>query len=493
MAKKITSKEKVNATKAKTKKTNYKAVSKKTTLKPKIKKTHTTKVLLTKPTKKTKIIDTSKIIPTKRTTKKEMIKKASNFVKPKAKKLVPKAKTLIKKIVVQHKAKMTEKKNIAKLTSKKELTASKNAKVQPQNEKVDILKVKVLKKPITKANNKTTKKNKESKTSTKKILLSKKDINSKNKLKPSQTDIKKTIDKRNKSNKLSKLDKKIISSKITSKKNQQKTQKPVNKKPVTTKTFASVVKTTPKKHVLKEETKKDIQSKTSNKLIIKPINKTLTQNTTSIDKETPKIEKTKIIIKPKIIQNSNALKFESNYNRADMFYKNVLKAEILNRYSALKDENKDHISKDKNLTIKLNDIDVSISEKSRDQDWNDIFVEVFKKYPNEMGWIKYTEADYLAYFFPGRVFWAKMEPIKNLCEDILSKAIDSGIYKELYYMYTKNSGRLSKTFKINTKTYSFNFIQTYIENGDNSYYSIGISLPFVLLMDFRIDYKIFKQ
>ena len=57
-------------------------------------------------------------------------------------------------------------------------------------------------------------------------------------------------------------------------------------------------------------------------------------------------------------------------------------------------------------------------------------------------------------------------------------------------MFPKNSGRLSKTFKINQKTYSFNFIQTYHENGENSYYTISISLPFVLLMDFRVDYKI---
>ena len=99
-------------------------------------------------------------------------------------------------------------------------------------------------------------------------------------------------------------------------------------------------------------------------------------------------------------------------------------------------------------------------------------MEIFKKYPQEEGWIKYTEAEFLAYFFREGCFWAKMEPIKMLCQDILSKAVDSGIYKELFYMFPKNSGRLSKTFKINQKTYSFNFIQTYHENGENSFYSI---------------------
>jgi hypothetical protein len=202
---------------------------------------------------------------------------------------------------------------------------------------------------------------------------------------------------------------------------------------------------------------------------------------------------TKIIRHPKIVPLKNVLKFEANYNRADMFYKNVLKAEIIKRYLYNKEEDREFILKDKNLLIKMNDKESAVSEKSRDQDWNDIYVEIFKKYPYEEGWIKSTEAEYIAYFFPGRVFWAKMEPLRALCYDILCKAIDSGIYKELSYMYPKNSGRLSKTFKINTKTYSFNFIQTYHEDGERSYYSIGISLPFVLLMDFRIDYKIFKQ
>ena len=185
--------------------------------------------------------------------------------------------------------------------------------------------------------------------------------------------------------------------------------------------------------------------------------------------------------------------YEANYNRANMFYKNVLKAEIVKRYSYDNKEDKEFLKRDISLTIKMNDKETTISEKLRDQDWNDIYVEIFRKYPHEDGWIKVTEAEYLGYFFPGRVFWAKMEPIVVLCQDIISKAIGSGIYKELLYMYPKNSGRLSKTFKINTKTYSFNFIQTYHEEGDNSYYSIGISLPFVLLMDFRIYYKIYKQ
>jgi hypothetical protein len=274
-----------------------------------------------------------------------------------------------------------------------------------------------------------------------------------------------------------------------------------------------VVKVLPKKKIKKVVPKKTIiKQKISNKPVkkivsvkVKPtpqkvaVKKIQPKVKDVVKKELPKISKkqatTKVYNNPKIVSVKNVPGNDPTFNRADMFYKNLLKALSIKRYFHFNEGDKEFIAKDQNLSIVVADREtgITISEKSRDQDWNDIHVEIFRKYPHEEGWIKYTEAEYLAYFFPGRVFWAKMEPIKILCHDILSKAVDSGIYKELFYMFPKNSGRLSKTFKINQKTYSFNFIQTYHENGENSYYTISISLPFVLLMDFRVDYKIFKQ
>jgi hypothetical protein len=206
-----------------------------------------------------------------------------------------------------------------------------------------------------------------------------------------------------------------------------------------------------------------------------------------------------VIVKPKVEKKARPVPIklpqltESNYNRADMFYKNVLKAEIIKRYSHKKDEDKDILGKDINLHVKMNEKETTISEKTRDQDWNDIYVEIYRKYPDEAGWIKFTEAEYLAYFFPGRVFFSKMEPIRNLCQDILCRAVNTGIFKDMYYMFFRSSGRHSQSIKINNKTYSFTFHQTYHADGENSFYSIGLILPFVMLMDFRIDYKIFKQ
>ncbi|NTW32082.1 MAG: hypothetical protein HGB12_05580, partial [Bacteroidetes bacterium] len=487
MAKKITTKAKVNALKAKTKKATTKVKSEKknaknkliapkTKIKLKEKKVITKKALLTKPVKKTAIKAASKKATSlnkkiiKKAVKKPISKKATPILKLKAKKLVPKAKTKLKKVVAQTKVKPKKfvKKQVVKLVPKKAAKAAKKLKVQPKK-KIEKKVVKALK-PIIKS-----KKTLPIKSVIKNVIVKK----NKSKIKPDKKATIKT--KKAVIAKVKMPHKKIAPTKAVSKKGLIELKVPNKKKYLKKKdeTFTPKVKSKTLKPAIKEVAKNNLPSKIKKELLTKPVNETLALNTLTLKEKPLKIEKIKIVQKTKIIQNNHFLKVESNFNRADMFYKNVLKAQIVKRYSIFNEDDKEKILKDQDLTINLNDVDVTISEKSRDLDWNDIFVEIFKKHPGEAGWVKYTEADYLAYFFPGRVFWAKMEPIKALCEDILSKAINSGIYKELYYMYTKNSGRLSKTFKINTKTYSFNFIQTYHEDGDNSYYSIGISLPFV--------------
>lgn len=316
--------------------------------------------------------------------------------------------------------------------------------------------------------------------------------------------VKKPIAKKAKAKKLSskpvsKIKKAVAKPKLAAKKKVVKVQP--KKKAVKALSKKKITKVVPKKAIEKQKaSKKPVKKVVPVK--VKPVPKKPTKKKVKAKEEIkealPAIVKkpiVKVYHNPKIVSVKTTQGYDPTFNRADMFYKNVLNAETIKRYSPHNEEDKTFFAKDQNLFIKIPNREtiLTISEKSRDQDWNDIHVEIFKKYPHEDGWIKVTEAEYLAYFFPGRVFWAKMEPIKILCQDILSKALDSGIYKELFFMFPKNSGRLSKTFKINQKTYSFNFILTYHEDGENSYYSIRISLPFVLLMDFRIDYKIFKQ
>ncbi|HNW96843.1 MAG TPA: hypothetical protein PKK00_00365 [Bacteroidales bacterium] len=280
--------------------------------------------------------------------------------------------------------------------------------------------------------------------------------------------------------------------KVKAKPAPKKVVKPAPKKKVVNKIIKKPVQI--KKPAPKAPVKKVIPKKPEPVSIPKVVAKPIEKPVAKIEKKiVPEPKKPVVENKPRVVPIKLPQTPEVIYNRADMFYKNVLKADIIKRYSPKKTEDKDFLAKDINLHVKMNDKETTISEKTRDQDWNDIYVEIYKKYPDEAGWIKFTEAEYLAYFFPGRVFFCKMEPIRNLCQDILCRAVNTGIFKDMYYMFFRSSGRHSQSIKINNKTYSFTFHQTYHEDGDNSYYSIGLILPFVMLMDFRIDYKIFKQ
>lgn len=260
-------------------------------------------------------------------------------------------------------------------------------------------------------------------------------------------------------------------------------------------------KTTVKPAIVKAVIKAEpVAKKTSvpKKITVKPAIVKAVINAEPVAKKTtansPDAKQAKPVIIRKLISNAvNNGKLNPIYNRADMFYKNTLKALIEKRYRLGNAEDDSIIEKGIDLSIKHNDRSKSIIEKSREQDWNELYIEMFRNFPASKGWVYTSEAEFLAYFFPGRVLWTKLEPIKTFCESIYNKAIDSGIFKDLRYQYPQNSGRLSKAIKINAKTYSLNFYQIYTEVNGEQYYNVGIIMPFVLLMDFHIDYKIFKQ
>lgn len=273
-----------------------------------------------------------------------------------------------------------------------------------------------------------------------------------------------------------------------------KSLKPVEKKKPIAKatTTSSAKKTTAKKSPAKNNTatKKSVS-------VQKPAIVKTEPTVKAADKKvetTPLPKQAKPVARRNPISNAvNSGKFNPVYNRADMFYKNTLKATIEKRYLPNNKEDLAFVEKGIDLSIKHNDRQKTIIEKSRDQDWNELYIEMFKNHPDTKGWVYTSEAEFLSYFFPGRVLWTKLEPIKAFCESIYNKAIDSGIFKDLRYQYQNNSGRLSKAIKINTKTYSLNFYQIYSEINGEPVYNVGIIMPFVLLMDFHIDYKIFKQ
>lgn len=300
--------------------------------------------------------------------------------------------------------------------------------------------------------------------------------------------VKKTVAKKNTSAKKDVIKKtttvkKDVAKKVAVKKTAPKTNKS-SLKNITTKKVAPTKKATSAKKSVQPAKNNSATKKTA-----QPKRKPATKSNSA----TPILAKPAIQRKQLITNAGNSAKFAANYNRADMFYKNTLKATIEKRYLKNVPEDAAFYKKHIDLTIKKDNRSVTIIEKSRDQDWNELYLEIYSDYPNEKGWVFKSEAEYLAYFFPGRVWYTKLEPIKNFCESIFSKMECSGIFKDLMYQYPNASGKLSKAIKINVKTYSLNFYKVYSEIDGKPVHKMGLIMSPVLLKDFHIDIKSFRQ
>ena len=135
----------------------------------------------------------------------------------------------------------------------------------------------------------------------------------------------------------------------------------------------------------------------------------------------------------------NALDYErSMFGKTDIFYekwiKNILYASYpwnlmeinLSRWDWNTPEGRTKQMSDIDITI---DVDVksgqiknhyNISEKFRTDDYGDMFIELYSKYPNVKGWGPTTEADLIFYHTPKNLYYIDAKDIKSVSNDIMN-------------------------------------------------------------------------
>jgi hypothetical protein len=140
------------------------------------------------------------------------------------------------------------------------------------------------------------------------------------------------------------------------------------------------------------------------------------------------------------------------------------------------------------LRMQLQDIDVeliknnqafNVSEKFRDKDFGDLYLEVFSKYPHTRGWLETGSADMLVYFVPEAVYCCNAQILRKFCVNKLFPEIPDEWYKEIF----------CSDAAINSKNLNFFGQQTIIhlikannQTADgNRWCTIGISVSFDFL------------
>lgn len=185
---------------------------------------------------------------------------------------------------------------------------------------------------------------------------------------------------------------------------------------------------------------------------------------------------------------SNDLKHEREQTvLADKFYLEVLKASEIKRFSSDSEEDMIMQKQDVDLLLTMNGTTFRVSEKFRDKDFGDMYIEVYSKFPKVKGWLNTGSPNAILYFTPKNVYWITHLSLKEFCIQKLFPQIITQWFEELY-----NSGKtiIGKRISIDQNTYSINIIQAHNKDG-NEWKTMGVSVPFDLLKNAGVKFKRF--
>lgn len=130
---------------------------------------------------------------------------------------------------------------------------------------------------------------------------------------------------------------------------------------------------------------------------------------------------------------------------ADAFYRDILKVSSMKRFNS--DSKADMLmqKQDVDVIIELNGFFYRISEKFRDKDYGDLYVEIFSKYPDTHGWLHTGSPNAILYFTPVSVYWITHKSLSDFClrtffplipDDWVSQLFDSHetiMHKKLFF------------------------------------------------------------
>jgi hypothetical protein len=161
---------------------------------------------------------------------------------------------------------------------------------------------------------------------------------------------------------------------------------------------------------------------------------------------------------------------------ADIFYKNQLGASKIVRFDSGSKEDMIMQHQDIDVLLTIGELTYKVSEKFRDKDFGDLYVEVFSKYPGTNGWLQTGSPHAILYFMPKTVYWITHKTLAAFCLNELFPAIPHKWFAELY-----NSHRtiVSKTLIFKSLPIEINLIQAHNQLPDGiKWETIGISAPF---------------
>jgi hypothetical protein len=160
--------------------------------------------------------------------------------------------------------------------------------------------------------------------------------------------------------------------------------------------------------------------------------------------------------------------------KADTFYRNVLNATEIKRFNSDSDSDMEIQRQDVDLLLTINETTYRVSEKFRDVDYGDLYVEVYSKYPKTPGWLHTGSPNAILYFTPAAVYWITHKSLASFCLQTLFPQIPETWYEEIFLSPKVIS---SKQLDLKGKSFKINLIKAHNKDG-STWETIGISAPF---------------
>lgn len=178
----------------------------------------------------------------------------------------------------------------------------------------------------------------------------------------------------------------------------------------------------------------------------------------------------------------------SQAEKADAFYRTQLGATEIRRFNTDLGADMEMQRQDVDVLVTLNNgLTYKISEKFRDKDYGDFYVEVFSKYPSTPGWLETGSPNAILYFTPVSVYWITHKSLAFFCLNILFPSVAATWYSELF---ESHQTIISKHIQLKGKLVKINLIQAHNFLVDGTKWeTIGISLPFSILKENEVKIK----
>ncbi|MDR1984504.1 MAG: hypothetical protein LBQ28_06755 [Prevotellaceae bacterium] len=190
--------------------------------------------------------------------------------------------------------------------------------------------------------------------------------------------------------------------------------------------------------------------------------------------------------------NESMQREQAKQKRADDFYLKHLGATDIVRYNRNTAADMKVQRMDIDVSFRHKDKLINISEKFREKDFNDLYIEFYSKFPNTRGWLDKSQADYITYFFPTRVFLIDEKKLGEFYKNYLSKAVSEDTFKRLIEQNPNTNAQKRLCINIQNRSYRTQIIQAYNQIENASWYTMGIAIPFNVLSDFGIYCKEFN-